>query len=256
MLELCLQFPNDDLLKRCVSYLDFHIAEDNVVRIYKLLKTYNNNFQLPAPTKRGCCKPPRTNLETMEHHIAALQENCLQFIDQHSETVFKQDDMLELRYDELSQIVTRPTLELTSELVLVELLATWSWKQCEKKRLDISDENRRAVLGALCYTPRFLAMPTKLFPILCERIRLLDANEEALIGNILNGKKCSNLTSEQLEMVENFKRFRPRNQKPKPIHLSDRSHPKKSRRSGKDYYARKKCTLGDCLFYTLCVCCY
>lgn len=256
VLELCIQFPNMDLLKHAATFLDFHIGH-SVISLYRLLKSCNNNVSLPSPSKSGCCKAPTTKLTTSEHYIAALQENCLLYIDKHAEEVFRQTDILELRFEELSQIVQRQTLELNSELILVDLLANWSWRQCEKRRMDLTDENRRAVLGALCYTPRYLAMPSKHFAQLFDRVHLLDETEEKLVQSVYKGgKKALNLTAEQVQMIENFKRHRPYNKKPRPIHLSERSHPKKSRRTGTDFYAKKKCSLGDCIYYTLCICCY
>lgn len=254
VLELCIQFPNIELLKRAVTFLDFHISH-SVISLYRLLKSCNNNVSLPSPRKAGCCKAAANRLSTSEHYIAALQENCLQYIDKNSEQVFRQNDILELRFEELSQIVQRQTLELSSELILVDLLANWSWRQCEKRRMDVSDENRRAVLGALCYTPRYLAMPSKHFAQVFERVHLLDEAEEQLVQSVYKGgKKALNLTTEQVQMIENFKRHRPYNKKPRPIHLSDRSHPKKSRRAGTDFYAKKKCSLGDCIYFCLCIC--
>lgn len=254
VLELCIQFPNMELLKRAVTYLDFHISQ-SVISLYRLLKSCNNNICLPSPVKTSCCKATPSRLTTSEHYIAALQENCLVYIDKHAEAVFKQNEMLELRFEELSQILQRDTLELNSELVLVDLLANWSWRQCEKRRMDLTDENRRAVLGALCYTPRYLAMPTKHFAQVFDRVHLLDETEEQLVLTVnKGGRKALNLTTEQAQMIENFKRHRPYNKKPKPVHLSDRSHPKKSRIAGTDFYAKKKCTFGDCLYYTFCIC--
>ena len=254
VLELCIQYPNLELLKRCVSYLDFHISQ-SVISLYRLLKSCNNNVSLPSPTKAGCCKAPTIKLTTSEHYIAALQENCLLYIDKHAEEVFRQTDMLELRFEELSQILRRDTLELSSELILVELLGNWSWRQCEKRRMDPTDENRRAVLGALCYTPRYLAMPSKQFAEAFERVHLLDETEEQLVVNVYKGgKKSMTLNSEQTQMIENFKRYRPYKKKPKFIHLSDRSHPNKSRRAGTDFYAKKGCSFSDCLYYSLCIC--
>lgn len=252
LLEICLTYSNLELLKKCISYIDFHINDSNVVKVYRFLRTYNNNINLPSPTKGSCCSSAKTHLTTADHYVAALQENCLQFIDKHSSLVFPKVEMIDLRYDELNQIISRNTLELKSELILVELLATWSWSQCEKKKLEISDDNRRRCLGALCYSPRFLAMPSKLFPVVCERIELLDDNEKNLVEMLLKGKKCSNLTTEQISMLEQFKKSRPQKGKAKPIYLSDRSHPNKSRRRGKDYYEKRSCA--DCFYIALCVC--
>lgn len=253
VLELCIQFPNLELLSRAVSFLDFHISH-SVIALYRLLKSSNNNVCLPSPTKTRCCKAAPTNLTTSDHYIAALQENSLCYIDKHAEEVFKQQEILELRFEELSLILNRPTLELSSELILIDLLANWSWRQCEKRRMEITEENRRSVLGALCYTPRYLAMPSKHFSQAFERVHLLDGSEEDLVQNVYKGKKTSGLTTEQVKMIDNFKRHRPYNKVPRLYHLSDRSHPKKSRRAGTDYYAKRKCSFADCLYFTFCIC--
>lgn len=253
VLELCVQYPNLELLQKAVSFLDFHLNQ-SVIALYRLLRTCNNNVCLPSPARTGCCRASASNLTTSEHYIAALQENCLQYIDKHAEEVFKQSEILDLRFEELSTILNRPTLELNSELILIDLLADWSWRQCEKRRMDMTEEDRRRVLGALAYTPRYLAMPSKHFAQVFERVHLLDESEEQLVQMVYKEKKSSSLTTEQIQMIDKFRRHRPYNQKPRPIHLSDRSHPKKARRGGTDYYAKKKCSLGDCIYYSLCIC--
>lgn len=230
MLELASRFQCRQLEIHCVKELDLNLTIDHVLEVFRALWYYNSITPVKAveqeKKKRRSRKhdKPETPV-TPEEYFAALLNNCLQMIDMHAEDVFAQEVMVALRFEELEMIVKRDALQMSSETVLLDLLINWSREECLRKNLEVSAENRRRVLGALCYAPRYLTMTRKEFEGAKDRIELLDPAESKLVGDMLNGKKVTNLTPEQQTMVANFKEQRPLFA-PMPIHLTARSNPK------------------------------
>lgn len=237
MLELASRFQCRQLEIHSVKELDLNLTTDHVVEVFRALWYYNSitpskavtggdqqkkKKRSPTAKKKDC---PSEMPVTPEEYFAALLGNCLQLIDMHTEEVFGQDAMLALRFEELEMIVKRDALQMSSEMVLLDLLANWSREECLRKNLDLTAENRRRVLGALCYSPRYLTMTRKEFENAKDRVELLDSSESKLVGDLLNGKKSSGLSPEQQSMVANFKQQRPA-YAPLPIQLSVRSNPK------------------------------
>lgn len=239
MLELASRFQCRQLEIHSVKELDLNLTKEHVIEVFRALWYYNSIVPSKAVVtgeqqkkkkrspvggrkKKDC--PPEAPV-TPEEYFAALLGNCLQLIDMHAEEVFTQEAMLALRFEELEMIVKRDALQMSSEMVLLDLLASWSREECLRKNLELTEENRRRVLGALCYSPRYLTMTRKEFENAKDRVQLLDATESKLVGDLLNGKKTSGLSPEQQTMVANFKQQRPAFA-PMPIQLSARSNPK------------------------------
>ncbi|XP_065087946.1 BTB/POZ domain-containing protein 2 [Ochlerotatus camptorhynchus] len=235
MLEIASRFQCRQLEIHCVKELDLNLTIDHVLEVFRALWYYNSITPVKAAAAEQQKKKRRSTSSrkndkpetpvTPEEYFAALLNNCLQLIDMHTEDVFAQEVMFALRFEELEMIAKRGALQMSSEMVLLDLLANWSREECLRKNLELSVENRRRVLGALCYAPRYLTMTRKEFEGAKDRIELLDPAESKLVGDILNGRKVTNLTPEQQTMVANFKEQRPQFA-PMPIHLTARSNPK------------------------------
>jgi hypothetical protein len=205
------------------------LSVDYVIPVYRALRCYNC---IPPPRKAKDVtgrhkkqKAKEAPLYTPEEYFAALLHNCLQLIEMQAEVVFENPEMLKMRFEELETIVKREALQMSSETVLFDLLAKWSNEECRRKNLELTSENRRRVLGGLCFVPRFLIMTQREFELARDRVELLDPVEMKLVRDVLNGKKQQNLTPEQIRMLQGFKQPRP----PfplLPIYLSDRSNPK------------------------------
>ncbi|ETN64283.1 hypothetical protein AND_003972 [Anopheles darlingi] len=262
MLELATRFQCRQLEIHCVKELDLNLQVEHVLEVYRALWFYNS-IAPPKATpqertpRRRCCPTGRRKGDTdtvggsgpvtPEEYFAALLSNCLQLIDMAAEEVLTQDAMLSLRFPELEMIVRREALQLSSEAVLVDLLARWSLEDCKRKGVDPTAENRRRALGALCYAPRYLTMTRQEFDSANERMELLDPVESQLVGELLSSGNrgartrlaggAGNLTPEQQALVARFQAPRPAFPM-LPIHLSQRSHPrnypKKMRKAAAD----------------------
>uniref|UniRef100_A0A182WLS6 BACK domain-containing protein n=1 Tax=Anopheles minimus TaxID=112268 RepID=A0A182WLS6_9DIPT len=237
MLELATRFQCRQLEIHCVKELDLNLHVNHVLEVYQALWFYHLIAPPKEPTKdtkrRSRC--PRAKNQntasgplTPEEYFAALLNNCLQLIDMQAEEVFLLEAMLTLRFPELEMIVKRDALQLSSETLLLDVLARWSLEDCKRKHVDPTAENRRRALGALCYAPRYLTMSRREFDAARERVELLDPAESQLVGDILTGgmrRSAANLTPEQQTLVARFRTPRP--EFPQlPVQLSARSHPR------------------------------
>lgn len=254
ILELASTFQCHDLEIACAKELDMKLAIENVVDVFKALRYYNTKT---VQTIKAAPKP-----STAEDFLNALFFNTLQFIDQYADEILTQPDMRTLRFEELEIVIKRDALQIPAETVIFDLLAEWSSRECERKMIEPSEENRRRMLGGLIYTPRFLLMTHDDFKKCRDRVSLLDPVESQLIDDFFSKKKSSNLTEEQNSMLQNFKKPRPEFAE-MPIHLSTRTnpknYPKKMRRyaeklanEGKDRGCCDKCLL-NCISVFACI---
>lgn len=217
ILELASTFQCRELELACAKELDLKLAVDNVLDVYKALRYYNTTT---VQKIKLVLKPL-----SAEELLNATFFNTLQFIDQNAAEILTQSDMLTLRFEELEIIIKRDALQLPTEKIIFDLLADWSSKECERKMIEPSEENRRRVLGGLIYTPRYLLMTYDDFKKCRDRVNLLDLAEIQLIDDFFNKKKNSNLTEEQNSMLMNLRETRPKFPE-MPINISNRSNPK------------------------------
>uniref|UniRef100_A0A1B0G0U7 BACK domain-containing protein n=1 Tax=Glossina morsitans morsitans TaxID=37546 RepID=A0A1B0G0U7_GLOMM len=256
ILELADRFNCPDLIIHCTRELDLQLTSATVVDVFRCLWFYqavqvSNQYQLGAviTTQESASKKnkrkaqviattnsnfnlnstnvpaPNPNPFTAEDYGVALLNNALQLIDMHAELVLAKEELTELRFEELEMIAKREALQLSSERTLFNCLADWSTAECRRKNLEANTENRRKVLGPLCYMPRYALMSAHEFRTACDRVELLNPTEIPLVTDMIEGKKSKNLTLEQSELLEKFRTPRPEFAK-MPIHLSDRSNPK------------------------------
>ncbi|XP_059620272.1 BTB/POZ domain-containing protein 2 [Phlebotomus argentipes] len=252
--QVAAQYDCQELKEQCIKYLDDHLTLENVIEIFTLMHSHCNGTKVPPFKSQGCCRRPRREFECTDEYISALLENCLQFIDTYAKEVVSSPEILTLTYSQLVLILTRDTLQIGSEVNVIKVLEEWSRLACQERHLELTDENRRKVLGALCYAPRYLTMPTKSFDIVFSRVELLDENEKNLVIDVMKNRRNSSITSDQLKMIDSFKRSRTKRPS-MPIQLSERSNPKnysrKMRKHSKE--GNRSCAM-DCL--SIIVCCF
>jgi hypothetical protein len=217
ILELASTFQCHDLEIACAKELDLKLNVENVIDVFKAMRYYSTK------TVQTITKSPKPG--DSEEFLNAMFFNTLQFIDQNAAEILPKSEMLTLRFEELEIVMKRDALQVPSETIIFELLSDWSRQECERKAIEPSEENRRRVLGALIYSPRYLWMTQEEFKKCRDRVSLLDAAEIQLIEDVFAKKKNSHLSDEQTQMLEGLRKRRPEFAA-MPIHLSNRSNPK------------------------------
>ncbi|GAB0098219.1 BTB/POZ domain-containing protein 2 [Sergentomyia squamirostris] len=252
MFQVAAQYDCQELKELCIKYLDNNLALENVIEIFTLMHSHSNGTKVPCFRSRGICRSARREFCSTDEYISALLENCLQFIDTNAKEILSSGEILTLSYSQLVLILTRDTLQAGSEVNVIKVLEEWSRLACQERNLELTDENRRKVLGALCYAPRYLTMPTQSFDIVFSRVELLDENEKNLVIDVMKNRKNSSITSDQLKMIESFKKYRMKRPS-MPVHLSDRTNPKNYSRKMRKHSEGPNSSCGmDCLSVLVC----
>lgn len=92
----------------------------------------------------------------MKERLNVLRQNALLEIDKSGDHFLKQPEFSNLHYQDVLDIVTRDTLQVSSEKVVYCTLMRWAEAECERKALVIEDLNVIAVLNELIYATRYL----------------------------------------------------------------------------------------------------
>jgi hypothetical protein len=155
-------------------------------------------------------------------YCGALHHNCLEYIDIHTEEVLEQEKVEDLDLEGLRLIAERETLTVPTESVLFDALVRWCNRECKRKRLELSAENKRAVLGEeTLFTVRYLLMSSEEFLAGPMQSGLLNQNEiNVILGYILENPVPENPHLAKVIPRMQTPRSRPRGQ---PIPLSQRS---------------------------------
>lgn len=186
-------------MKMCVLYLDSKLDSSSVLEVYRDLRMYCDSTLPPQITvqdddsssrRSSLSLSPRvmacpfyrdriptvtdgdsyflpTNSEAITDGLLycnALQHNCMQYIDLHTKEVLEQEELEDLDREVLRLIALRETLTVPSESVLFDALVRWCNCECKRRRLELSAENKRAVLGEdTLYAVRYLLMSSEEF---------------------------------------------------------------------------------------------
>lgn len=141
LLNLSTSFQLSELTKHCINFLRTKITIANVLDI--LDGAYRNSItegQLIGP--------------------------CLALLDRHADAVFSSvsiNSIEKLDQNLLENILKRDSLSLSSELLAFDAIANWSSHQCLKKRLPVTGDNKRQILGSTLFAIRYLLMSKEEF---------------------------------------------------------------------------------------------
>lgn len=149
------QYNCAELQIYCLHEVDAHLDVANVITVYRTLWFYGS-----LTNKEPIERKTKTNLKkanyTPEEYLTYLVYNVLQFINMNAESVLLSEEIDDLGFKELENIVKQEDLILRSEMVLINALTRWCRAECRRRNIELSFENERTALGELCYAPRFV----------------------------------------------------------------------------------------------------
>lgn len=140
-----------ELMIYCLREVDANLDVSNVIEVYRTLWFYGSLTSQKNPFDR---KAKGKKVYTPEEYLAFLVFNVLQFINMNAEHVLLSDEIGELGFKELENIVKQDDLLLRSDMVLINAITKWCREECRRKNIELTHENERRVLGELCYAPR------------------------------------------------------------------------------------------------------
>ena len=131
-----------------------------------------------------------------KYMIVAFAERCWELVDIELSKVITSEAFLEINQDTLEEILKRDTLNIPGdgEVKLFQAVLKWCDHQCSVKDLEVTGENRRAVLGDAVNHIRFLSMSLEEFAKNIPKSGLLRANEAMAFFLKFSGAPSSGLT--------------------------------------------------------------
>lgn len=103
------------------------------------------------------CNEPAANedlLDMLNHLII----RCYAIIDFYAHKIISSEGFFNLPYDLVGNILWRDTLNVPSELDIFAAINQWSCQQCKKTCKELTDKNKREILGELVFYPRYLTL--------------------------------------------------------------------------------------------------
>ena len=122
------------------------------------------SYQFPAP-----------RLDTKAEKV---MKRCYALLDREAGRVLGSDDWEDLSLELVREILARDSLQVESELVVLEAVDRWAHRQCRRRHLQPSPDNKRAVLGGAQYQVRWLTLTSDQLRTAQVRARLLTEEEE------------------------------------------------------------------------------
>jgi len=120
-----------------------------------------------------------------------LEDESLEIIDLSAETVFQSEGILEAKMETLYEIVKRNSLAIEESKVLNACLK-WSEKECERKGLALTAENKRQVLDKIFFEIRCPILPSlKIAELVRSKFLTIQESSDMLLnmhcaGNAVN----------------------------------------------------------------------
>ncbi|CAL4069917.1 unnamed protein product, partial [Meganyctiphanes norvegica] len=105
-----------------------------------------------------------SNLQDLELDIdptagcTDLINSCLELIDKKTDAILASEHFEELDADTVNMIISRSSLNISSEMRIFDALQAWSTAACKRQQLPLRSDSRRAVLGNLLYIVRYLCL--------------------------------------------------------------------------------------------------
>lgn len=114
-----------------------------------------------APTDKEIKKD--IEMKDMWKKAKYLRHNCYEWVDSNADEILASESAEDFDRNVLHHIVSRPTLGVSSETRVLDLLQRWSKSECRRKGLTVTDENKMQCLGDLRFMVRYLLMDTNEF---------------------------------------------------------------------------------------------
>lgn len=165
LLSTAVRLQNIPLIKQCIEIIDNQLDPSILVSVLKRLSECTSqgrdNFEPSAPPITE--SENRNNIGWIEDVINNLRHNCLLEIDRHADTILKDLFFSTLSYNDVLQITSRDSLQISSETIVYSAIMKWAHAECYRRTLEPQFQNLRDVLRDLVHAPRYGLMTKKEF---------------------------------------------------------------------------------------------
>lgn len=207
------------LVRECLVYLDSAISSVNALQVYEHLRVHSGHAPSAPPLEVLLANTrPEDDFTLSLKLLDSLLFNTLLFIDLNGEEILSCESVEDLTVESLKELLLRDTLDVRETLVY-STLERWSNRECKRCHLELSQENRRAVLGEdILFSVRYLLMSEEEFCLGPRLGGLLSKAESMTLLGYIQGAPVTNTCSTLSE--EGLVRMRRRRRRPKHAKLS------------------------------------
>lgn len=147
------------LSKLCLTFLCNQSNDDNVLEVVAFFHNYLKHIcEMNADNQpEKVCNEPAANEDLLEM-LNTLIIRCYDIIDYCAQKIISSEGFSKLPYDLVGNILWRDTLNIATELEIFAAINQWSCQQCKKTCKELTDKNKREILGELVFYPRYLTM--------------------------------------------------------------------------------------------------
>ncbi|KAL3275555.1 hypothetical protein HHI36_020311 [Cryptolaemus montrouzieri] len=186
LLSTAVKLQNMPLVKQCIEIIDKQLDPTIVINVISRLSECSSqskdNYEPSAPPIIE--SDNSKNIDWVEDLINNLRHNCLLEIDKYADYILKDPEFLKLSYNDVLQITTRDTLQVSSEAIIYTTIMKWAYAECHRRTLQTHLPNIKAVLRDLVYAPRYGLMTKKEF-----QARKIDGEKGPTRSGILEEKE-------------------------------------------------------------------
>lgn len=185
LLEVSVKFMLNELTKICLTFLCNNATEFNVLLILSSLKKidiksfktlgghgsesnhhHQHQHHGDGDSSLKSMKPQRNSSldsavdqESCENLVNELISRCYLLLDENADKILRSEAICDLDRETLVSILSRDSLNLTSELTAFEAIQRWSVCQCQRELREIGHKTKLDVLGRdAIYSVRYLTM--------------------------------------------------------------------------------------------------
>lgn len=227
-LDAAFKFLCSPLVERCARRLDEMLDAGVALDILRDLRYFCARLPgaasappLPALSNDLAAR----DLAICSHWCDSLAHNTLLVLDDNADEALMDERIEELPYEDLSLIVRRETLRVSSELVLIEALSRWATAYCKRTKRELTSANKRAALGALSYCPHYLLLSGEELDRALAMELLTPIERALVIGRARKLSAPVPVGVDQENLLRRWARPRPTQPAGLPVHLSSRSEP-------------------------------
>jgi len=167
-----------------LTYISKNINRHNVLLVLQQLHLLYHRGQDLCNEEIGTRVPHQENTlgdfnqRKYKTSIEIILRECFEIIDKNASKIIENDEFEDISIDLLKSIIGRDSLHLSGELKLWIAVDRWSTRQCRRRHLAPSTDNKRRVLEGAQYSVRFLTMSWDQFKAGQAATKLLTKNEE------------------------------------------------------------------------------
>ncbi|XP_044762957.1 BTB/POZ domain-containing protein 2 isoform X2 [Coccinella septempunctata] len=165
LLSTAVRLQNMPLVKQCIEIIDKQLDPSILISVISRLSDCSSrsrdNFEPSAPPIIE--SQNRGNIDWVQDLINNLRHNCLLEIDRYADAILKDLFFSTLSYNDVLQITTRDSLQVSSETVVYSAIMKWAHAECYRRTLQPHLPNLKAVLRDLVHAPRYGLMTKKEF---------------------------------------------------------------------------------------------